>query len=208
MSTRRGYQLVCPVARALDRVGDRWSLLILRDLHAGPARFGELEDGLGVASNLLSSRLRDLVADGLVDRDDDRRYRLTAAGRQTDRVLFELAQLGVTYGRDEDLREPGNLRSIVVPLRTRLADVSPRPSLVVELTVDDEPFTIDTTGDEVEMRVGPADDPDVRVRATYEGLLATAEGQIGAAPIDVVDGDDERAREFLALLRTAFALPA
>ena len=71
MSTRRGYDLVCPIARALDRVGDRWTLLILRDLHAGPARFSDLETGLGIASNLLSSRLRDLNDDGLVATDGD-----------------------------------------------------------------------------------------------------------------------------------------
>ena len=84
MSTRRGYQLLCPIARTLDRVGDRWSLLILRDLHAGPARFTELQEGLGLASNLLSSRLRDLTDDGLVSRAAAQAYQLTrSAGAPT-----------------------------------------------------------------------------------------------------------------------------
>ena len=62
MTKKRHYQLLCPIARALDVIGDRWSLLILRDLHAGPARFQELHDGLGTASNLLTTRLGELTA--------------------------------------------------------------------------------------------------------------------------------------------------
>ena len=46
MAKSRSYKLLCPIARALDRIGDRWTLLILRDLHAGPARFSELQRGL------------------------------------------------------------------------------------------------------------------------------------------------------------------
>ena len=69
MSKARNYRLLCPIARALDRVGDRWALLILRDLHAGPARFNELLEGLtGIASNLLTNRLEELVAAELVYR--------------------------------------------------------------------------------------------------------------------------------------------
>ena len=66
MSKKRNYRLLCPIARALDVLGDRWTLLILRDLQAGPARFQELETGLGLATNLLSSRLAELVDTGLV----------------------------------------------------------------------------------------------------------------------------------------------
>ena len=70
VGTRR-YKLLCPIARALDRVGDRWTLLILRDLHAGPARYTDLQSGLlGIASNLLTDRLRQLIDDGLVMKRD------------------------------------------------------------------------------------------------------------------------------------------
>ena len=65
----RRYRLLCPIARALDRVGDRWTLLILRDLHAGPARFVDVQASLpGLAPNLLTKRLRQLEADGLICR--------------------------------------------------------------------------------------------------------------------------------------------
>ena len=67
MASSRRYRLLCPIARALDRIGDRWTLLILRDLHAGPARFSELQTGLaGIATNLLTDRLQQLMTDGLV----------------------------------------------------------------------------------------------------------------------------------------------
>jgi hypothetical protein len=61
----RSYNLLCPISRALDHIGDRWTLLILRDLYAGPARFKDLQTGLaGIASNLLSDRLHALEASG------------------------------------------------------------------------------------------------------------------------------------------------
>jgi len=68
VSTRR-YRLLCPISRALDHVGDRWTLVILRDLHAGPVRHKDLAAGLtGIPSSLLATRLKELVADGLVEK--------------------------------------------------------------------------------------------------------------------------------------------
>ena len=94
MSLKRRYQLLCPIARSLDAVGDRWALLVLRDLHAGPARFGELESGLGIATNLLTTRLADLIESGLVTRSSHEgrdHYELTDSGRATDRDSIEAA---------------------------------------------------------------------------------------------------------------------
>ena len=67
MPKHRTYKLLCPIARALDKLGDRWTLLILRDLHAGPARFGDIAQGLpGLASNLLAA-VFELYFTGAVD---------------------------------------------------------------------------------------------------------------------------------------------
>ena len=66
---RRSYRQYCGLARALDVVGDRWNLLIVRQLLVGPARYGELHAGLpGVATNLLVDRLRDLEGAGVIER--------------------------------------------------------------------------------------------------------------------------------------------
>ena len=124
MTERRRYRLLCPIARALDVLGDRWTLLILRDLHAGPARFQELQEGLSIATNLLSTRLTELTESGMIERSKEAGYQLTEAGRSTDRILWELARFGASLGRDDHPREPGNLRTIALPLRILLESVA------------------------------------------------------------------------------------
>ncbi len=97
MIAKRRYRLLCPIAQALDVVGDRWALLIVRDLQAGPARFQGLETGLGIATNLLSTRLTELTEAGLIEKSTDAKravYQLTELGRHTDRLLWELARFG------------------------------------------------------------------------------------------------------------------
>ena len=71
MATRRIYNQNCPIARGLDVVGERWTLLILRELVGGPRRYGDLRAELpGIATNLLADRLKELQDAGLVDRAD------------------------------------------------------------------------------------------------------------------------------------------
>ena len=119
MSKSRRYNLLCPIARALDRVGDRWALLILRDLHAGPARFKDLQTGLtGIATNLLTDRLQQLIGDGLIEKRDAPHgvalYALTPLGERTRSLLFELAMFGGQFEPEPVPRRPGNLRTIAV----------------------------------------------------------------------------------------------
>jgi DNA-binding HxlR family transcriptional regulator len=71
MTAKRRYRLLCPIARALDAVGDRWAPLIVRYLHAGSGRFHALEIGLGIATNLLSTRLTELNEAGLIEKSTD-----------------------------------------------------------------------------------------------------------------------------------------
>jgi DNA-binding HxlR family transcriptional regulator len=97
----KSYSQYCPVAHALDVVGERWSLLIARELLHGPRRYTDLADALpGIGTNILASRLRELEASGVVAK---RRlppptpvtvYELTDAGRGLHRVLHELARWG------------------------------------------------------------------------------------------------------------------
>ncbi|MGB3522608.1 MAG: helix-turn-helix domain-containing protein [Mycobacterium sp.] len=94
----RDYGQYCGLARALDVVGDRWNLLIVRQLLMGPARYRELRDGLsGVATNLLADRLRDLETAGVLDRrltDDGRAvtYALTPWGAQLREPIYALVR--------------------------------------------------------------------------------------------------------------------
>lgn len=90
----------CPMAQALERIGEWWSLLILRECFRGTRRFGDFERRLGIAKNVLSTRLKRLVEAGVLERrpsaEDAREieYRLTAAGKDLLPVLVALAQWG------------------------------------------------------------------------------------------------------------------
>jgi DNA-binding HxlR family transcriptional regulator len=98
---RRSYDQYCPVARALDTVGERWALLIVRELLAGPRRYTDLHADLpGVSTDVLAGRLKDLEREGLATR---RRlpppgaayvYELTDRGRELGPVLDALAVWG------------------------------------------------------------------------------------------------------------------
>jgi len=90
----------CPIARALDAVGDWWSLLIVRDAMLGLRRFGEFQKSLGMAKNILTARLRDLVADGILEAVPNgahKDYVLTPKGRDLFTVLVALRQWGETH---------------------------------------------------------------------------------------------------------------
>lgn len=93
----------CPIARALDAVGDWWSLLIVRDALFGLRRFGEFQKSLGMARNILTARLRGLVAAGILDAvpaGDGSAYKdyvLTQKGRDLFTVLVALRQWGEAH---------------------------------------------------------------------------------------------------------------
>ena len=210
MTEKRSYRLLCPIARALDAVGDRWALLILRDLHAGPARYQELQEGLGMATNLLSSRLAELTAAGLIHKPNAGRsaYELTALGRRTDMVLWELSRFGVRLDADPDPREPGNLRTMALPLRIMFESVTPRPDLVLRLLVDDDTFTITSSSSGVEVEYGDSETaPQLTARMDYVAFLELGEGRMSpkkffASHLAIIDGAEYR-DDFFSLLGTA-----
>ena len=95
------YDQYCPVAHSLDLVGERWSLLVVRELMEGPKRYTDLVDGLpGIGTNILASRLKDLEAGGIVQKTKlpppaaSTVYELTPCGHDLRPVLHELARWG------------------------------------------------------------------------------------------------------------------
>ncbi|MBW8310865.1 MAG: helix-turn-helix transcriptional regulator [Rhizobium sp.] len=116
--------MACPMAQALERVGEWWSLLILREAFRGARRFGDFERRLGIAKNVLSARLKRLVEAGVLERrpsaDDAREveYRLTPSGKDLAPVLIALAQWGDrwVYGGQSPVRFVN--RHTGVPLAT------------------------------------------------------------------------------------------
>jgi DNA-binding HxlR family transcriptional regulator len=180
----RSYNLLCPISRALDHVGDRWTLLILRDLHAGPARFKDLQTGLkGIASNLLSDRLQALEASGLVQKNQSdygvSLYSLTARGEKTDQLLFELARFGGRMPHPSKIQKPGNLRTIAVSLGTACKKaVGPDHDFVATLLIDQEAYRLTARDCEAQILAGAAENPDVVMTTSYEPMMALADGNI------------------------------
>ena len=165
------YDHYCPMAHALDMVGDRWELLIVRELLPGPKRYTDLVEGLpGIGTNILAARLRDLESCGVVAKKTlpppaaSRVYELTDYGRELRSVLRELAlwgarSLGPPTPDDEFF--PGWL---VNPIDTMLAPLAPAGRF--EFRVGDE---VASLVDGV-ARSGPVDDPDVVVTGDPEAL--------------------------------------
>lgn len=122
----RCYHQFCGVAKALDVVGERWTLLLVRDLLLGPRRYTDLLRGLpGITTNLLAQRLKDLVERGLVRKTtlsvpgEIEAYQLTERGRELEKVVLALGAFGATYldapGPDDQL----NPRWAMVSLKRR-----------------------------------------------------------------------------------------
>ena len=123
---KREYEgQVCSIARALELVGDRWTLLVVRDLLLGLNRFDQLVESLGIASNVLTDRLNRLVDEEIVERvryserPDRFEYRLTPKGRELGLVLLALMQWGDRHISDKPpriARRQGNKSPVSVRL--------------------------------------------------------------------------------------------
>lgn len=112
---RRTYEIDDPIAQALDLLGERWTLLIIRQLLSGDQRFGELYQSLyGISSNLLSIRLRHLLKTGIVEHirlnGGTNHYRLTLQGEALAPVVWSLNAWAQTYRRDEAIELPSHDR--------------------------------------------------------------------------------------------------
>jgi DNA-binding HxlR family transcriptional regulator len=197
--SKRSYDQYCPVAHALDLVGERWSMLIVRELMHGPRRYTDLADNLpGIGTNILAARLRALEECGIVEKRKlpppaaSRVYELTEYGRELRPVMRELAFWGArSLGppTEEDELFEGWLANAV---DTMLGPFVKKGRF--EFRVGDE---VATLADGVGVP-GSAVDPDVVVETDREGLFHLL---IEHRPEDVkVEGDREL---FERLIRTA-----
>jgi DNA-binding HxlR family transcriptional regulator len=163
----RSYGQYCAIAKALDAVGDRWSLLIVRELLlAGPRRYTDLRNALpGIATNLLAERLRELGDAGIVCDYDapppvaTTLYRLTERGRALEPVLLALGRWGtplMVAGPAEGDSFRGHWLSFAVG--EFLTDHEPdAPRAAIELRAGEETATIDVGAGSVELAPGPSD---------------------------------------------------
>ena len=185
----RSYDQYCAVARALDAVGDRWSLLIVRELILrGRCRYTDLRHGLpGIATNLLADRLRELEEAGVVVKVDapppvaTTLYELTDRGRELGPVLQALGQWGSALM--DGAREGDQFRSqwLAFPI-SRLVDNTPdAPPVTIQLRTGDEPMVVETANGRVGARAGTAERPDAVIAGPPDAVVGVLVGRIDLA---------------------------
>lgn len=187
MPRRRRYDQYCAAARALDDVGDRWTLLIVRELLAGPRRYTDLHaDMPGVSTDMLASRLKDMERDDLVTR---RRlpppasayvYELTERGRDLLPVLRALAAWGARALDEPRPTDAVRAHWFAIPLLDALEAVATGPG-VVEVRLDEGTFHVRVGGADggPAYADGPADEtPDARLRMAAATCVTVARGDM------------------------------
>jgi DNA-binding HxlR family transcriptional regulator len=196
----RSYGQYCSVAKALDAVGDRWTLLIIRELLLqGPCRYTDLRNGLpGIATNLLADRLHDLEAAGLVRREEaappvaTTLFHLTEAGAGLEPALEALGVWGIRYMAEPAEDDEFRSHWFTFPIEVFLHDNAPdSPSLAIELRPASQtasqtasraagqtasraaarPAVVEVSGGEVRTRLGSAASPDLVLEGSPRLIL-------------------------------------
>ena len=185
MPTRRSYGDACGIARALDVVGERWALLVVRELLLGPQRFSDLRRALpGASSNLVADRLRELEGCGVIRRRTlappagSRVYELTEWGRELEPIVTGLGAWGARSPFPPDSEEIG-ADSIVLALRS-LFDPEAAGKMVAtyELRLGEDLFHVDVGDWEIALHRGAAGDADAAIETDPGTLAAILTGQL------------------------------
>lgn len=182
--TPRSYNQFCALAKALDIVGERWTLLITRELMSGPKRFKDLHDALpGIGTNLLSARLKEMEQHGLVARGKlpppaaSAIYELTERGRGLSSVVGELVKWGFSLlgipQAEEHFRPRWAMQAL---LFTFDPEAARGVTETYEFRIDDETFHLSVANGKAEGKLGPATDPDLVLVATSLEFLTLGFG--------------------------------
>ena len=175
------YDDPCGIARAMATIGDRWAVLVVRELMFGPKRFAQLKAGLpGISPNVLSQRLRDLEEAEVVRRTvleppaNVPVYQLTERGAGLERVLIELGRWG--SGLQNTSRNDLSVSAMMFSYKTVFDPTAARDGVWV-VTVDGETFTVTVTEGQIDVRSGAASRPDVRFDTDMTTLRAVSFGR-------------------------------
>jgi DNA-binding HxlR family transcriptional regulator len=197
------YGQYCGLAKALDVIGDRWTLLIVRELLIGESRYTDLLKGLpGIATNLLATRLAGMEEAGLVERDElpapaaATVFRLTARGEQLRPVIKELGKWAGPLMTGRARTECTRTRWMVLPAQFYLEDRLPKSKPVaIQIDGGDESIVIESREGRVKARTGQAADPDLTLTGSPELALGIMMGRLTAADARKkglrIDGDAE-----------------
>ena len=208
----RHYDQFCPVARVLDVVGERWTLLIVRELLLGPRRFTDLAAGLpGIGTSVLTTRLKQLEHDGFVRKQTlpapaaSVVYELTPSSLGLTAILGAMANWGMSL-----LGRPGpddrvQARWLVLCLAVTASDAHSVPDAAYELHVDDEIFHIRAQDGQLAPSQGPAQSPAATIAMSTDVLVAIANGELDipsprATRLITIDGATPGAEQLLRAL--------
>ena len=206
----RSYGQYCSVAKALDVVGDRWTLLIIRELLVrGACRYTDLKNGLpGIATNLLADRIRELEAAGLVSREEapppvaTTLIRLTEAGQELDPVVHALGRWGIRYMAEPAEGDAFCSQWFAFPVEVFLRDRDPDgPPATIELRTAADPAVIEVSGGSVSVRVGSVPAPDLVISGRPQPILGLLTGHLSVPEVTAlgveVSGDHRVLRRVL-----------
>jgi DNA-binding HxlR family transcriptional regulator len=212
----RSYGQCCALAKALDVVGDRWTLLIVRELLIrGSCRYTDLRDGLpGIATNLLADRLRELELAGIVRRElapppiATTLFRLTTRGEELEPVLQELGHWGAPFLAEPAAGDVFRSRWLTLPLVHHLRDRTPGlPPVTLEIRTGDEPMIVETAGGGVRIRPGSVPNPDALLTGPPHLVVAVLTGKLDLADNRAAGlqylGDPETLRRLQPMAPTA-----
>lgn len=213
MPTSRSYGDACAIARALDVVGERWALLVVRELLLGPRRFSDLRHALpNASSNLVADRLRELEGRGVIDRRklpapaSSWVYDLTEWGRDLEPILLALGDWGIHVPLPPT---PATLSatSVVLFLRSSARPDPQAPPTTCRLELGDCVWTLRAEAGRLHVQPGEPDSPDASLRADPATLnaLLEASGELDAA---ISDGSVVAAGDLSALRRLVHAVTA
>ncbi|GGL05317.1 transcriptional regulator [Sphaerisporangium melleum] len=208
--SQRSYEDGCGAALALDVIGERWALHVVRELIFGPKRFRDLRNALPQASqNVLSQRLRELEQDGVIRRVEvgppvsARVYELTDSGRDLEPVLISLARWGAHRAGPKSAEMSTDAFMLLLKTLYR-PPAHQAPSLSIRLVVGLDAFDVTVTPSEVDVVRGARAAVQATVRADVPTLWAlifadrTVASAVDAGDVELT-GDGEAAQQFFRL---------
>ena len=181
--TTRSYRQYCAVAHALDLVGERWGLLVVRELVLGPKRFTDLANGLpGIGTNILSARLKQLERGGVVRRRAlpppaaSTVYELTEYGRELEEVLFALGRWGAKSMGPRDPEEALDPEWLAVALKALFRPGAHMERTTFEFRLGGTAFHAVLDGETIDVRTAAASSADVLLECDPDALVALLSG--------------------------------
>lgn len=213
--TRRRYEDACGAAHALDLVGERWALLVIRELMLGPKRFGDIRAGLpGISANVLAQRLEGLEEAGVLVRRrlpppvSAQVYELTPWGYEAE-PIFQALGRWAARSPSHDPRLPLSAVSLLLSFRTMIdPELAAGVDARIGLNLNHESFLIRLAGGRIRAVRGAAAGTDLTVAGTAEAVAAAVYGGVPLSALEAdgaltIEGDRQLAERFVTL----FPLP-